>query len=111
MAKDRTNKVQKSIRVSTVMEWLIAGKPTHEILKLGTEMWDVSTRTVEDYIRLARQEFVKEYESLDRKELVSTAMKKFDHLYTLGIQQRQLAVSIAAAQAQLKMVGCDSPKN
>ena len=51
--------------------------------------------------------FVKQWENVDRKEMVSESMCRFDKLYRLGIQQRQLAVSHAAEMAKCKLIGID----
>ena len=39
--------------------------------------------------------------------MVSESMCRFDKLYRLGIQQRQLAVSHAAGMAKCKLIGLD----
>jgi hypothetical protein len=51
--------------------------------------------------------FIKQWETVDRIELVSESMCRFDKLYRLGIQQRQLALSHAAEMAKCKLIGLD----
>ena len=51
--------------------------------------------------------FVMQWENVDRKEMVCESMCRFDKLYRLGIQQRQLAVSHAAEMAKCKLIGID----
>ena len=81
-----------------------------EILQESHKGWGYSVdspRTVDELISRARKVFVKQWENVDRKEMVCESMCRFDKLYRLGIQQRQLAVSHAAGMAKCKLIGLD----
>ena len=93
-----------------VMEWLTEGLSRAEILQESHKLWGYSVdspRTVDELISRARREFIKQWVTVDRKELVSESMCRFDKLYRLGIQHRQLAVSHAAEMAKCKLIGLD----
>jgi hypothetical protein len=62
---------------------------------------------VDELISRARKEIVKQWENVDRKEMVSESMCRIDKLYRLGIQHRQLAVNHAAEMAICKLIGLD----
>ena len=92
------------------MECLTEGLSRAEILQESHKSWGYSVdapRTVDELISRARKEFVKQVGIVDRKEMVSESMCRFDKLYRLGIQQRQLAVSHAAEMAKCKLIGID----
>lgn len=110
MAKFKATKEQKHQQIVQVMEWLTEGWSRGEIVQECHKLWGYSLenpRQQDDLIARARREFVKQWETVDRKEMVSESMCRFDKLYRLGIQQRQLAVSHAAEMAKCKLIGID----
>ena len=110
VAKFKATKEQKRQQIALVMEWLTEGWSRNEIVVEANKRWGYSLEnpTVADQlIAKARQEFVKHWESVDRKEIVSQSLSRFDKLFRLGIQQRQLAVSHAAETARNKLLGLD----
>jgi hypothetical protein len=105
----KANKVILEMQVTQVMRWLVEGYSTRDIYAKVEELWGNGPRKADNLIRAARNQFVEQVENLDRKELVAESIEKFRHLYQLGLGQRQLAVSVCAQQAILRMVGADSP--
>jgi len=107
----KANKVTSEARVTQVMEWLVQGWTRREIVAEVEKLFGLKSSRADDLLRLARQQFVKDYEDINRKELVAESIERYDFLYKAGVSQRQLAVSIAAVQAKLKMLGVDSVKS
>ena len=110
MAKLKATKEQKREQIALVMEWLTEGWSRQEIIIESCKRWGYSVESpssVDQLIARARREFVKHWESVDRKEIVSQSLSRFDKLFRLGIQQRQLAVSHAAETARNKLLGLD----
>ena len=110
LARLKATKEQKHLQIVQVMEWLVEGLSRAEILQESHKLWGYSVdspTTVDELISRARKEFVKHWENVARKEMVSESMCRFDKLYRLGIQQRQLAVSHAAEMAKCKLIGLD----
>ena len=103
------SKVAIEMQVTQTMQWLVEGYSTRDIYVKVEELWGNKSRKADDLIAKARKKFVEQAERLDRKELVAESIEKFRHLYQAGLNQRQIAVSIAAQQALLKMVGADTP--
>jgi hypothetical protein len=110
VAKFKATKEQRRQQIALVMEWLTEGWSRQEIIQEANQLWGYSLenpRVVDDLIGRARKEFVKQWETVDRKEIVSQSLSRFDKLFKLGIQQRQLAVSHAAETARNKLLGLD----
>ena len=74
------------------------------MIKRCKERWGYCENNVDKLIRDARKQWVKELESIDRKEYMSEIMRKFDLLFERGLTQKQLAVSHAALMAQAKLL-------
>ena len=110
MAKFYATKEQRRQQIINVMEWLTDGWSRAEIVQEANKLWGYSLenpRVVDGLISKARKEFIKQWETVDRKEIVAESMCRFDRLYRLGIQQRQLAVSHAAEVQRGKLIGLD----
>jgi hypothetical protein len=106
-----TTAVEMEQQVGKVMQWLVEGCSRGDIIQKSAEVWGCKTRKVDDLIARARMEFVKQVAGLDRKQVVAEAIERYDYLYKKGVEQRQLAVSIAAQQAKMKMIGADAPRD
>ena len=90
------------------MEWPSNGWNKAELVEESHKLWGYSLanpRQQDDLIARARKEFVKQWEAVDRKEIVAVSMCWFDRLYRLRIQERQLAVSHAAEVQRGKLIG------
>lgn len=106
-----TTAVDKEQQVSVVMQWLVEGHSRKDIVEKAAEVWNCGSRKVDDLIARARHQFVENVANIDRKQIVAEAIERYDYLYKKGVEQRQLAVSIAAQQAKMKMIGADAPRN
>jgi CHASE3 domain sensor protein len=106
---NKANKVTIEMQVTQVMQWLVEGYSRRDIIAKVEELWGNKVRKADELIAAARKQFVEQAENLNRQDLVAESIEKFRHLYHAGLNQRQLAVSIAAQQALLKMVGADTP--
>ena len=100
----KATKLQREQRVQEVGQWQIEGVGRAEILRRCAERWGYGSRNVDKLLQEARKQWVKELESVDRKEYVSEIMRQFDLLYERGLTQKQLAVSHASLTAQMKLL-------
>ena len=100
----KATKLQREQRVQEVGQWQIEGVGRAEIIRRCSERWGYGSRNVDQLLQEARKQWVKELDSIDRKEYVSEIMRKFDLLFERGLTQKQLAVSHAALTAQMKLL-------
>jgi hypothetical protein len=105
----KTTAVEREQQLTVVMQWLVEGYSRGEIIQKAQEVWDCGIRKVDDMIAQSRQQFVDNVAKIDRRQIVAEAIERYDYLYKKGVEQRQLAVSIAAQQAKMKMIGADAP--
>jgi len=103
------NRITIEMQINQVMQWMVEGMTRRQIIPEAEKVWGCKSRKVDDLIAAARKKFVEQAENLDRKEIVAEAIERYHHLYQAGLGQRQLAVSIAAQQALMKMIGADGP--
>jgi len=109
VGKTKATKTQQDLYVRQIMQWLVEGWDRQMILKEGRTQWGYTgDGSIDALIKRARQEFVVAWEETDRKEYIAQLSSRFDHIYRLGLSQRQLAVSHAAALAQAKIMGVTS---
>ena len=106
MGKSKATKVEQDMQAREIMRWLVEGWDRQMIIREACKLWGYGNdRSVDALIKKARAEFVAAWEETDRKEYVAELTHKFNHLYLKGLEQRQLAVSHAAALAQAKLMG------
>ena len=110
MAKDgNATKFTKETQVTEVMRMMTRGFSRQDIMEESLKLWGLKRSATDELIKRARIQFVDQYEEVDRRHIVAESLDRYNFLYKEGVNQRQLAVSIAAQQAMAKMLGVDSP--
>jgi len=119
MAKHRTETVEFNSRISVVYRLLLNGLRRREIIQYASEKtdWNVSDRSIDEYIRRAREE-IAEMNEEERKGAYGMARKRLDDLYfksmkindyktCLSVQKEINLLEGLAAAAKVEVTGKD----
>ena len=85
--KPPANALQIQLRIDKVMDLLLHGVSRGQIVKAGAKEWDVTERTVDTYIREAKDALAAQAEKR-REVLYGLAYARLENLY-----QRSLSIS------------------
>lgn len=80
MAKKGT-KAEVELRVQTVYEMILKGATRPFIMRYAAEKWDLSERTVDEYMCRARDIIRETFEDRDRERLIIDTIAKLSDLY------------------------------
>lgn len=80
MAKKGTN-AEVELRVQTVYEMILKGATRPFIIRYAAEKWDLSERTVDEYMCRARDIIRETFEDRDRERLIIDTIAKLSDLY------------------------------
>lgn len=80
MAKKGT-KAEVELRVQTVYEMILKGATRPFIIRYAAEKWDLSERTVDEYMCRARDIIRETFEDRDRERLIIDTIAKLSDLY------------------------------
>ena len=102
----RTNNAAKEQRVAIVYGLLTDGRSRYEILQFAsTETdWDVSDRTVDFYIKEARERMMKDCQ-MEREAFMAEALQGYRSIRTQAERRGQLMVAKSCIDAQIALVG------
>ena len=95
------------LRINAVQQLIVEGKPRRVILQYAADQWGCSTRAGDELMKRARQAWVEELNSIDRREMVGEIASKFAHIYEKACDTRQLAVAHASMTALMKIMALD----
>ena len=95
------------LRINTVQQLFVEGKPRRVILQYAADQWGCSTRAGDELMARARKAWVEELNSIDRREMVGEIASKFAHIYEKACDTRQLAVAHASMAALMKIMALD----
>jgi hypothetical protein len=79
MAKSTDAEVE--LRVNTVYEMVVKGASRKYIIRYASENWNVSSRTVDEYLNRVYQEIKDTYSDDYKSSILSKQLAKLDDLY------------------------------
>lgn len=105
----KRQRVDKTARVAKIKEWIILGIPTDKIYELSKSIkfrWDVSNRTIDNYIADAKdllaEDAKRNYKSVEFNRAKAT--ERFDLIYAEAMRQKDLQAAIRAESERIKVL-------
>ena len=95
------------LRVDTVYGMLCDGKSRTDILRQGSELWQVSERTIENYIAKARVQLEDDCR-MSREAFMAEALAGYRSLRMQAERRGQLMCAKQCLDAQIALVGLGS---
>jgi len=92
-------------QVSQVREWLAHGIRPNQIRERCAAQWGLATRTAEMRIAAARQEMVRDIDTIDRKQLAAQAIETLLKIQEMSLDTRQGSNAIGATRLMLELAG------
>jgi hypothetical protein len=92
-------------QIAQVREWLSHGVRPNQIRERCAAEWGLATRTAEMRMAAARQEMVRDIESIDRKELAAQALETLLKIQEMSLDTRQGSNAIGATRLMLELAG------
>lgn len=104
------NPVQMEERIKQVSDWLLDGESRHYIVQSGSEMWSISERQVDKYIRVAKKR-ISEIIQLknDLSFRVAWHIRKRQRLLKTAISDHELNTALNILDSLAKLEGLLDP--
>ena len=93
-------------RVDQCYRWISECKTRPDILQLAADQWGVSERSIDEYIRKAREQITKDW-TIDRKEYVTQLSQKLEYVAKKSLECYQHSNAIGAYELQARILGID----
>lgn len=102
----KVTKAEKEKRVSVIMQLICNGLGYNEICQYVSSKldWDVSTRTISRYIRVASSYFI-EKANIDRDKEIGKAIERLEHLLKNAMSIKDLRFALQIMQEMNKLLG------
>lgn len=107
----KANKEIYAARVDRCIELISTCTPRREILRVGREEWGLKDDMIDKYITKARKIIREQYDEVDRKEWIASALEKLEKVANLSIKTNQHSNAIGALALQAKLLQITSNNN
>jgi hypothetical protein len=87
MKKNQANQVLKEQRLQQIIDALVNGKMTWQIIAEFTEQWKCGNRSVEKYIHAAKKKIKEHWQ---QKDLTEDLFQKFINGYQIALMNKNL---------------------
>lgn len=104
----RAGKVQMSLRLQQVATWMLEGHRTKDVMKLGADKWGVSERTVERYVKDAKDQ-IEAMAATEFKSATTLALYRLMELYHAAIEDGDYKTALDVVKTQNRMLGLNAP--
>ena len=100
----RCSKEVKENRINHMIEWISVCKPVHEMIRLASEEWGLTSRQAENYLQQARAVIRERWNGQDRQDFVASALEKMEKVAQMSIASGQGSNAIGAVNLQAKLL-------
>ncbi|MCA1806967.1 MAG: hypothetical protein LC687_03820, partial [Actinobacteria bacterium] len=96
-------------RIQHVMNWLLEGMSTGEVIKLGMDKWEISERMMFRYIANAR-EWIEAAAQQHAKGIAIRQLYKLEELYADAVKAGNIKEALDIIKTQNRMLGLNAPE-
>ena len=107
----RCSKEVKENRINHMIEWISVCKPVHEMIRLASEEWGLTSRQAENYLQQARAVIRERWNGQDRQDFVASALEKLEKVAQMSIASGQGSNAIGSINLQAKLLQITNREN
>ena len=107
----RCSKEVKENRINRMIEWISLCKPVHEMVRLASEEWGLTSRQAENYLQQARAVIRERWNGQDRQDFVASALEKMEKVAQMSIASGQGSNAIGSINLQAKLLQITNREN
>lgn len=97
---------ERKRRINKVAKWLVNGMSRQDILQKSSELWDIKDSAADKYIHQARK-LMKEAYDVERTYYAAELLSKYENIFALALENKQLSNAIAAVNGQARLTRID----
>ncbi len=103
----KSNKIEMQRRENDVFKQYISGVKTPDIVQYCSEEWNISDRQAFNLIDRAFKRFKQAFEDSERKDYLFEAIERYDLVYVIAIEKKDLQAANTAIQNKCKLLGLE----
>ena len=106
----KPSKAEHTIRVTKIVELLMLGLSRAEIIQYASEkgVWNVTTRTIDNYIARATKAIEAQSETKREYEIGKT-LERLEHLFKRNISIQDFKAALAVVKERSELLGLKAP--
>lgn len=104
MAEKSTN-AEIELRISTIYEMVVKGTPRRDIVRYGSETWKITSRQIDDYLKIVYDEIKYTYGDDYKKNILEKQLAQLDDLYVKNYTIEDYKECRNIIESKSKMLG------
>jgi hypothetical protein len=107
---EKSTDAEVELRISTVYEMVVKGASRKYIVRYGSETWNVSSRTIDEYLSRVYLEIKETYGEDYKKNILSKQIAQLDDLYVKNYTIEDYRECRNLIESKSKLLGLNSPE-
>jgi hypothetical protein len=107
---EKSTDAEVELRISTVYEMVVKGASRKYIVRYGSETWNVSSRTIDEYLSRVYLEIKETYGEDYKKNILSKQIAQLDDLYVKNYTIEDFRECRNLIESKTKLLGLNSPE-
>jgi len=108
MAEKSTN-AEIELRIATIYEMVVKGCSRKMIVRYGSETWKISSRQIDDYLKLVYEEIKLTYGQDYKEKLIEKQLAQLDDLYIKNYTIEDFRECRNLIETKSKLLGLNEP--
>ncbi len=108
MAEKSTN-AEIELRIATIYEMVVKGASRKYIVRYGSETWNITSRQIDDYLKIVYNEIKETYGEDYKKNILTKQLAQLDDLYVKNYTIEDFRECRTIIESKNKMLGLNPP--
>jgi hypothetical protein len=108
MAEKSTN-AEIELRIATIYEMVVKGCSRKMIVRYGSETWNITSRQIDDYLKLVYLEIKETYGQDYKEKLIEKQLAQLDDLYVKNYTIEDFRECRNLIETKSKLLGLNEP--
>ena len=108
MAEKSTN-AEIELRIATIYEMVVKGCSRKMIVRYGSETWNISSRQIDDYLKIVYEEIKSTYGQDYKEKLIEKQLAQLDDLYVKNYTIEDFRECRNLIETKSKLLGLNEP--
>lgn len=108
MASKSTD-AEVELRINHVYNMVVKGETRKDIVRYGSKTWDVSSRTIDEYLARVHLEIKETYNKEYKEHIISKQLVQLDDLYKKNYGNEDFRECRSLIETKSKLLGLNEP--
>ena len=106
----KSTDAEVELRINQVYTMVVKGDSRKDIVRYGSKTWDVSSRTIDEYLAKVHEEIKETYNKEYKENIISKQLVQLDDLYKKNYTNEDFKECRSLIETKSKLLGLNEPE-